>query len=233
MLRAVLFDFNGVIVDDEPLHLELFRRVLGEEGVALTEEEYQAKYLGFDNRKCFLAALTDAGRVDAARDEALITALMARKMNYYLDAINERFLLFPGAVELVRTLAARYPMAIVSGAMREEIETVLRRGRVRDCFRAIITSDDIRAGKPDPEGYRKALATLNALDASSSAIRPEECLVIEDSVAGVQAAKRAGMRCLAVTNSYSAEELKQADWIVPNLIGCDVEALFASSSHKR
>jgi HAD superfamily hydrolase (TIGR01509 family) len=230
MLKAVLFDFNGVIVNDEPLHLELFRRVLGEEGIALTEEEYQAKYLGYDNRKCFVAALTHAGRAEQARDEALIAGLMARKMKYYLGAINERFLLFPGVVELVQSLAARYPMAIVSGAMREEIETLLRRGRIRDCFHAIITSDDLRAGKPDPEGYLKALATLNALDAFQANIRPDECLVIEDSIAGVQAAKRAGMRCLAVTNSYGAEELGRiggADWIVSSLVACDPEALFA------
>src|SRR5690349_21563453 len=114
MLKAVLFDFNGVIVDDEPLHLELFRRVLGEEGIALTEEEYRSKYLGYDNRKCFVAALTDAGRTEQARDDGLIAALMARKMDYYLGAINERFLLFPGVVELARSLATRYPMAIVS-----------------------------------------------------------------------------------------------------------------------
>jgi len=230
MLKAVFFDFNGVIVNDEPLHLELFRRVLGEEGIAVTEEEYQAKYLGYDNRKCFVAALTDAGRAEQARDDAHIVALMARKMDYYLGAINDRFLLFPGVVELVQKLAAAYPMAIVSGAMRDEIEMVLQRGGIRDCFCAIITSDDISTGKPDPEGYLKALAMLNALEASQAAIRPDECLVIEDSVAGVQAAKRAGMRCLAVTNSYSAEELSRADWIVTNLIGCNVEALFASAA---
>ncbi len=228
VLKAVLFDFNGVIVNDEPLHLELFCRVLEEEGIALTKEEYHAKYLGYDNRKCFVAALTDAGRADQAGDVALVTALMARKMNYYLDAISERFLLFPGVVELARMLATKYPMAIASGAMRDEIETVLERARIRDCFQAIITSDDIRVGKPNPEGYLKALATLNALENSRPTIQPADCLVIEDSVAGVQAAKSAGMHCLAVTNSYSAEELKLADWIVPTLEGCNAEAMFVS-----
>ena len=226
VLKAVFFDFNGVIVNDEPLHLELFRRVLDEEGIALSEEEYDAKYLGYDNRKCFVAALTDAGQAEQAGDDAHITALMARKMNYYLDAINERFLLFPGVVELVRKLAATYPMAIVSGAMRDEIEKVLTRGGLRDCFRLIITSDDISTGKPDPEGYLKALAMLNSI--TQATIQPDECLVIEDSVAGVQAAKSAGMRCLAVTNSYPAEKLNRADWIVPSLDGCDVEVLFTS-----
>jgi len=230
MLKAVLFDFNGVIVNDEPLHLELFRRVLGEEGIAISEEEYLARYLGYDNYKCFRAALTDAGRERQAGDNVYVVELIARKTAYYLEAINERFLLFPGAIELARTLAAKYPMAIVSGAEREEIETVLRRGEIRECFRTIITSADISTGKPDPEGYLKALATLNSLERGEPPILPWECLVIEDSVAGVQAAKNAGMRCLAVTNSYSAEELSLADWIVPSLAGCNVEALFASAA---
>jgi len=228
MLKAVFFDFNGVIVNDEPLHLELFRRVLGEEGISITEEEYLARYLGYDNYKCFRAALTDAGRGQKARDNVYVVELIARKTAYYLEAINERFLLFPGVIELARTLAAKYPMAIVSGAEREEIETVLRRGEIRDCFQTIVTSADISTGKPDPEGYLKALATLNSLEGAEPLILPNECLVIEDSVAGVQAAKNAEMHCLAVTNSYSAEALARADWILPTLDGCNVEALFMS-----
>ncbi len=233
MLKAVLFDFNGVIVNDEPLQLELFRRVLGEEGIAITEEEYLARYLGYDNYKCFRAALTDAEREQQAGDNVYVVELIARKTAYYLQAIKERFLLFPGVIELARMLAGKYPMAIVSGAEREEIETVLRRGEIRDCFRTIITSADISTGKPDPEGYLKGLATLNAMVKTAAMIQPpiqpNECLVIEDSVAGVQAAKNAGMRCLAVTNSYPAERLEGADWIVPSLAGCDVEALFAAA----
>lgn len=226
-LKAVIFDFNGVIANDEPLHLELFRRILGEEGIPLTEEEYHAKYLGFDNFKCFRAALTDAGREHQAGDNCYVTELIARKTGYYLEAINERFLLFPGVVDLARKLAAAYPMAIVSGAEREEIEHVLRRGEIRDCFHVIITSADISTGKPDPEGFLKALSHLNSL---GPRIQPDECLVIEDSVAGVRAAKSAGMQCLAVTNSYTPEKLAQADWIVPSLIDFDVETLCASST---
>ena len=228
MLKAVIFDFNGVIVDDEPLHLELFRRVLGEEGISITEEEYMARYLGYDNFKCFRAALTDAGQEQQATDLAHIVALIARKTDYYLTAINERFLLFPGVVELVQKLAAKYPMGIVSGAERKEIEHVLWRAAIRDCFQTIITSADLNSGKPDPEGYLKALTTLNSLGSFEQPILPEECLVIEDSRAGVEAAKRAGMWCLAVTNSYKAEDLVKADWIVSSLADCDPETLFAS-----
>lgn len=226
MLKAVIFDFNGVIVDDEPLHLELFRRVLGEEGIGLTDEDYHAKYLGYDDRGCFTAALADAGRVELAADAAFIAELIGRKAAYYREAIEQSFLLFPGAVELVKKLAAKYPMAIASGALRGEIEIVLNRGGIRECFKEIIASEDVAACKPDPEGYVRALAALNTNIVGR--IQPDECLVIEDSIAGVEAAKLAGMRCLAVTNSYKADELANADWIVPTLVNCDVEALAAS-----
>ena len=192
MLKAIIFDFNGVIVDDEPLHLELFRRVLGEESIALTDEDYHAKYLGYDDRGCFTAALTDAGRVELAADAAFIAELIERKAGYYREAIEQRMLLFPGAVELVKKLAAKFPMAIASGALRGEIEVVLNRGGIRDCFKEIIASEDVMACKPDPEGYNKALVALNAT--LGSRIQPGECLVIEDSIAGIEAAKLAGMR---------------------------------------
>jgi len=227
MLKAVIFDFNGVIVDDEPLHLELFRRVLGEEGVALTDEDYHAKYLGYDDRGCFTTALKDAGRTELAGNAKLITELIERKADYYYEAIEDRFLLFPGAVELVKKLAAKYPMAIASGALRGEIEVVLRRGGIRECFKEIIASEDVTVCKPDAEGYNKALASLNA--PGSDLIQPGECLVIEDSVAGVEAAKRAGMWCLAVTNSYTAGDLAKADWVVSTLLDCDPEKLFTST----
>lgn len=223
MLKAIIFDFNGVIVDDEPLHLELFRRVLAEEGIALTDEDYHAKYLGYDDKGCFTAALADYGRADLANPD-FIAELIERKAGYYRDAIKERMLLFPGVIELVKKLAAKYPMAIASGALRGEIEIVLRHGGIRDCFREIIAAEDVTACKPDPEGYLKALAALNAN--LNDRIQPDECLVIEDSIAGIEAAKLAGMRCLAVTNSYKADELTNADWIVATLVDCNPEKLF-------
>jgi HAD superfamily hydrolase (TIGR01509 family) len=226
MLKAIIFDFNGVIVDDEPLHLELFRRVLGEENITLSDEDYHSKYLGYDDHGCFTAALADAGRADLANDATVIAELIERKAGYYRQTIEERMLLFPSAVELVQKLAAKFPLAIASGALREEIETVLRRGKIRDCFRVIIASEDVTACKPDPEGYVMALAALNAL--RNEPISPRECLVIEDSIAGIEAAKLAGMWCLAVTNSYTAEKLTHADWVVETLTDCDPEILCAS-----
>lgn len=224
MFKAIIFDFNGVIVDDEPLHLELFRAVLSEEGIPLTDEEYQAKYLGFDDRGCFQAVLWDAGREAESTDETRIAALIERKASLYVEAIKERYLLFPGVVELVKRLAEQYSMAIASGALRNEIEIVLAQGGIRECFREIVAAEDVSACKPDPEGYLKALALLNA--GHPETINAGECLVIEDSVAGIEAAKRAGMHCLAVTNSYPSEKLSQADRIVSSLADCDPGAIF-------
>ncbi len=216
-LRAIIFDFNGVIVDDEPLHLELFRKVLLEEGLFLTDEDYHERYLGFDDRGCFTEALKDNNRTPDAADEEFIQALIERKAAYYRQAIEERFLLFPGVVEFIKSCAEKYPLAIASGALRPEIEFVLARGGISDCFKLIVAAEDVSECKPDPEGYLSALDLLNAI--SDAPIQAHECLVIEDSVAGVEAAKRAGMRCVAVTNSYAAEELKAADEIVASLIG--------------
>lgn len=215
-LKAIIFDFNGVIVDDEPLHLELFRKVLLEEGIFLTDEDYHEKYLGYDDRGCFTAALCDNSRTPDAADDAFIHELIERKAEYYRQAIQERLLLFPGVVELVRRSAAQYPLAIASGALRSEIEFVLARGEIRDCFQVIVAAEDVSECKPDPEGYLKALEQLNA--ALEAEIQAHECLVIEDSLAGIEAAKAAGMRCVAVTNSYSAEALAAADKIVTSLV---------------
>lgn len=225
-LKAIIFDFNGVIVDDEPLHLELFRKVLLEEGLFLSDEDYHEKYLGYDDRACFIEVLCDNSRTPDAANDLFIQELIDRKAEYYRQAIAERMLLFPGVVDLVRRSATAFPLAIASGALKSEIELVLQRGEIRDCFGVIVAAEDVSACKPDPEGYNKALEMLNASLAIE--IQPHECLVIEDSVAGVEAAKAAGMRCLAVTNSYEAEELKAADKVVNSLVEVDLKAVFES-----
>jgi beta-phosphoglucomutase len=233
ILRAIIFDFNGVIVDDEPLHLELFRRVIYELGVIVNDRDYHDKYLGYDDRGCFIAVLRDAGMKQEADDVVLIDRLISRKAKLYEDEIMERYLLFPGVADLVRHLSQRYPLAIASGALRHEIELVLDRAEIRDRFKVIIAAEDVSACKPDPEGYLKALASLNSFE-SDGQIEPSDCLVIEDSISGIRSARRAGMRCLAVTNTYQPDELKEADWVVSSLTNCDPERLFSlpsSSDH--
>src|SRR6185369_6461926 len=150
VIRAVLFDFNGVLVDDEPIHLEAFQRVLGEEGVTLTADDYYGKYLVHDDRSCFAAVLTAAGEQPAVLTIPRLMRLIARKSSYYQERIRERgYPLFPGAAELVRELAAAGRMlGIVSGALRDEVEGALRQSGLRNLFKVLITAEDVAEGKP-------------------------------------------------------------------------------------
>lgn len=213
MLRAIIFDFNGIVVDDEPIHLEMFRKVLREEGISLTTEDYYAHYLGMDDRGCFKAAYHNQGR---DLDEAELAELVRRKAAYYQEALKKGLTVFPGVKDLIRKLAASYPLAIASGALRGEIEEILESFALRRYFQVIVSTEDVTKGKPSPEIFLKALALLNQ-QLQSDSIRPSECLVIEDSKEGILGAQRAGMKCLAVTHSHPAEKLAEADAVVEGL----------------
>jgi HAD superfamily hydrolase (TIGR01509 family) len=214
MLRAVIFDFNGIIVNDEPIHFRLFQRVLAEEGIPLTEEDYYARYLGFDDRGAFIAGYRDHHR---ELNDAKLAELVERKAVYYQEAIRNHVGIFPGVKDLVTTLAKILPLAVASGALRHEIETILSTISLRGHFRAIVSAEDVQSGKPEPEIFLKALAALNSSLDDQNAIAAADCLVIEDSKEGVRGARRAGMKCLAVTNSHSADLLGEASAIVESL----------------
>ena len=213
MLRAVIFDFNGIIVDDEPIHFLLFRRVLGEEGVTLTEEAYYERYLGFDDRGAFITGLRENNRPisDAKLDE-----LIRRKAGYYQDAIRDHVAIFPGVKSLLAELSG-LPLAVASGALRHEIETILTVAGLHDCFQAIVSAEDVKKGKPEPEIFLKALVALNGREKTGRFIQAAECVVIEDSKEGIRGARRAGMKCFAVTNSHPAEVLHEAHAVVDSL----------------
>jgi len=214
MLRAVIFDFNGIIVDDEPIHFKLFQRVLGEDGIGLTEEDYYARYLGFDDRGAFMAAFRDNNR---SLPEPKLAQLIERKAAYYQETIRNHAAIFPGVKELVRALAPHFPLAVASGALRHEIEAILAAAELLPHFKAIIGAEDVQQGKPEPEIFLKALARLNDRIDPSEWIHPSDCVVIEDSKEGIRGARRAGMKCLAVTNSHPPELLGEADAIVKSL----------------
>ena len=214
MLRAVIFDFNGIIVDDEPIHFELFKKVLGEEGIVLSEEAYYARYLGFDDRGAFIAGFQDNNRT---LSDATVRELIERKAIYYQDAIRNHVTIFPGVKPLVADLAQSLPLAVASGALRNEIETILTTAGLINYFRAIVSAEDVERGKPEPEIFLKALAFLNAQTNGREPIQAADCIVIEDSKEGVRGARRAGMKCLAVTNSHPAELLNEANAIVKSL----------------
>jgi HAD superfamily hydrolase (TIGR01509 family) len=225
MLRAVIFDCNGVIADDEPIHYLLFQGVLKEEGISLSREEYNDKYLSFDDRHCFEAVLRDRGqRADPAR----VAELVERKAGRYRATVPGRLMIFPGVRELVRSLAERFPLAVASGARREEIAYILNEAGIFPHFRAIVGAEDVHNAKPDPEPFLTALERLNAAGGDGEApLEPSQCLVVEDSVGGVEGAKAAGMRCLAVANTYPARALAAADRVVSTLDGLGPEDLAA------
>ncbi len=131
--------------------------------------------------------------------------------------------LFPGVADFIRCAARAYPLVVASGALRREIELVLDFGGVRDCFLAIVSAEDVARGKPDPESFLKAHGIINAHAAAR--ISPQECLVIEDSLHGVEAAHLAGMPVLAVTNSYSKDQLSKADFVIESLDGLSIDSL--------
>ena len=168
-IGAVIFDFNGVLVDDEAIHFALFREVLAQEGVVITERDYHERYLGYDDRGCFEAALADAGQ---SADRERLDQLIAQKARRYVEVAGQGLRFFPEAAETLGAVAARWPVAICSGALRPEIEYALRRLDRLDQITAIISAEDTDKGKPDPEGYRLALAALRARACNSHMIRP-------------------------------------------------------------
>jgi beta-phosphoglucomutase len=213
MLRAVIFDFNGILVDDEPIHLELFQKVLEEEGLSLTDEDYYARYLGMDDRGCFRAVFKDRGR---PLNDATLAKLIQRKAGYYRESIATRTVIFPGVETLVPALAQHLPLAVASGALREEIEMILKGVGLKEFFQVIVSAEDVSDGKPHPEIFVKALREINRVGARNEPIRSSECLVVEDSKEGILAAHRAGIKCLAVSNSHPACELS-AEAVVGSL----------------
>lgn len=222
MLRAVIFDFDGVIANTEHLHLGAFQKTLAGEGIELTEEDYYANYLAYDDKTLF-AKLYEERAVEL--DDALLSALMDRKSLHYDEMIEGNIELLPGAIDFIKALTGKYRLAIGSGALEAEIFRVLDFAGVRKSFEVIVGADNIENCKPAPDVYIEALRRLNALKPDGPDISPAECLVIEDSISGIRAALAAGMKCLAVTNSYSEAELSEAHAVEPGLKDLDLMSL--------
>jgi HAD superfamily hydrolase (TIGR01509 family) len=215
MPRAILFDFNGVIVNDEPQHCEALIATLASYGYDLDREGYYRDYLGFDDRECFRFTFERMGR---SAGPALLHQAIERKAAMYEKAIRASMDLVPGAADFVRTAAGEgYRLAIVSGALRREIELVLSEAGLRSHFEVLIAAEDVSACKPDPQGYRAALAALG--------VPPRQGVVIEDSLPGLKAARGAGLRCAMIASSHPAEELAGGDRVWHDLRGhgpCDL-----------
>jgi beta-phosphoglucomutase len=220
---ATFFDFNGVLVNDETVHFETFREVLAGIGVALSEHDYLQRYLGFDDAGAYRAILEDAGRTVSA---AQIGELIEAKRPLYMARARASLPTFAGAAELVTRRAAAGPALVVSGALRDEIELGLQVLGVSSAIQTIISAEDTRECKPDPEGYLLGIRWLEERGQGEVAVRG---LVIEDSLAGVQAAKAARLPCVGVAHTYSEQELlgAGADGAVATLSGLDEPFLAA------
>ncbi len=211
-LRAVIFDFDGVLVNSEPLHFRTLREILLPEGISIDEDEYVHTYLAYDDRGAIRLALERYGVPFDAEDIDRI----ARRKAAVFDAAMADVPVFPGVRELLRGLAAEVPLAIASGALHDEIEAILKQNALLPLFDTIVGADDVSRGKPHPEPY---LTAMTRLDHRARGLRPEECLVFEDSIPGIAAARTAGMTVVAVTNSYPAAQLSAAHHVVPSLEG--------------
>jgi beta-phosphoglucomutase len=213
VLRAIVFDFDGVIANSEPLHFQAFREVLSGEGLTLSERDYYDRYLGFDDAGVFRALGVDANRIDD---------LLKRKAIRIESLERDVSILFPGAAEAISRLAASVPLAIASGAIGAEIRRVLEREHLAQFFAAVVSADDTRASKPAPDPYLRAVAELDAPCGGNLSAR--ECVAIEDSRWGLESARAAGLRTVAIGHTYDVRTLA-ADLVVHELGRLEIGSL--------
>lgn len=203
--RAVIFDFNGTLSDDEPILARIFAEIFAERlGWAMTDEEYRSALLGHSDREIVeIAVRTHGGREHGGGDPELVEELLRLRRERYLVSVAEQSPISAEAVELVERLAAAgVPMAIVTGAQRADVEAVLASSPVGAHLHHLVAEEDVRRGKPDPEGFQRGAALLG--------VEPTSVLVLEDSVPGVRGAEAAGMRCVVVTGPSTLAEVAAA-----------------------
>ena len=212
--EAVIFDFDGILVDTEPMHYEAFRKVLEPRGMGFTWKEYVEIYMGFDDRDAFREAFRAKG---TGIDAESLAVLVAAKSRAFQDGLRNGVSAYPGAVPMIESLhGGGLPIALCSGALRSDIDPILARLGIARCFSVVVAADDVRKSKPDPESYALAFRMLS--EAYSTRLTdPGRSIAVEDTPAGIRSAKGAGLRVLAVTNSYGAGELSGVDWIIDSL----------------
>ncbi len=208
MIKAILMDFNGVIINDEPLQMQAYQEILKDEAIDLTEADYYS-CLGMDDRTFIEAAYARAGReITAERNREINSAKTAR----WREIVGEEIPIFAGVENFVRKMEKEFALAIVSMARLEEIEYILEKSNLRGSFLSIVSAEDVSACKPNPECYHKGFNLIDAARTTrgSNPIVHGDCLVIEDSPQGIRAGKKAGLKTLGVTNTVSARELREA-----------------------
>lgn len=221
MLKAVIFDFDGVITDSEILHFRAFNQVLAPLGIVITQKEYYKDYLGLSDRDLF-NLLIGTGRLKL--DVSSLEDLIKQKNRIFEKLAKTEGKIIEGVRNFLETLRQNNILiAICSGALLAEIELILEEAGLRPFFDVIVSAEYVRKGKPDPEGFILTLKRLN--EGTSEAILPGQCVVIEDSHWGLKAAAAAGMHTLAITNSYDAEQLKPSEKTISHLSELSMEQL--------
>lgn len=221
MIKAVIFDFDGIIVDSEPLHYKAFQLVLEPLGAGYSWQEYLDRYMGFDDRDAFREAFKVKGLPLA--DERLVE-LIAAKASFFQQVIMDGVTPYPGVVRLIRDISGKLPLALCSGALRSDIEPVLAQLSLEGAFDCLVTAEEVAASKPDPASYLLATSRLQQAFPGSS-ITAAEAVAIEDTPAGIASAAGAGLKVLAVTNSYPGDALGTATRVVPSLEQVTLEDL--------
>ena len=210
-MRALIFDFDGVLADTEELHRAAFDAVASTLGGACSRADYYGRFLGLPDRDC-LAAL--CAQVGVTPDAQQLDLLVASKRQHFAQ-LSHTAVLYPGVPETLRRLHQHFLLAIASGAFRDEINAILERHQVRSLFRAVVAMEDVRAGKPAPDPYLQALRALGKQTAAP--LSAAHCVVIEDSPHGITAAHAAGMRCVGVTTHHDRTVLAAADAIIASV----------------
>jgi beta-phosphoglucomutase len=226
-LQAIVFDFDGVIADSEPLHLKAFQRALAEESMTLGEDEYFNRYLGYDDVGVFEALSRDRA---LAWTSSHVRELVARKGIKLQALISSGEVLFAGAAAFIRAAAADVPVAIASGALRHEIVQILEAAGLDQLFATVVAAGDTPESKPSPAPYLLAVERLQ--ERADTRLEPHRCVAIEDSVWGLESARQAGLRCVAVTTSYTAAELRGAELVVEGLHALTLPMLDALVRHQ-
>jgi HAD superfamily hydrolase (TIGR01509 family) len=225
MIKAIFFDFNGVVIDDEPIQLVVYQELLKSEGIVLTDEDYYGS-LGMNDTVFVRAAFERAGKKLTSEK---LQSLIERKVIAHREKIESELPIFPGVETFVKAASRHYSLGIVSMALRAEIEDVLERANVRALFEVIVSAEDVKTCKPDPACYVRGLTALNEKRRreSRTEVLANECLVIEDSPPGIQSARSAGMRSLGVTNTVSENTLRDAgaDVVTKSLFDWNVDSV--------
>ncbi|MFL6466625.1 MAG: HAD family hydrolase [Pyrinomonadaceae bacterium] len=208
MIKAILMDFNGVIINDEPIQHAAYREIFAADGIDVTDEEYYSR-LGMDDRT-FVASILEANGKETPVER--VHELTREKTERWRAIVEETMPLFEGVEDFVKRMSMDLALGIVSMARREEIDFVLEKTGMAPCFSVILSADDVTACKPDPECYRSGFAAIDAYRTSHGHLPMvhNDCVVIEDSPPGVRSARAADLNVLGVSNTVRAEELRAA-----------------------